>query len=257
MARLLRVLLLQAVAIVLVMRTVLDLSVFGDGAVASTAPFWSPESQTTTSRPHYDRAVVVLIDALRADMLLERPEMRYTRALLRRSDPAVAAAYVTTAQTPTVTMPRIKAIVTGGIPSFADILHNFDSAALREDNLVRRLHAAGQRLVLLGDDTWLKLFPAEFGRSDGKPPQKQHPSARARGAVLGALHSANPQMLCPALAEAQGRAPSRVREASRPSGRSVSAAWPRRDGAPPRHAADVTQARAASSRRTSSRWTRT
>ena len=172
MAGLLRVLLLQAMAIALVMRTVLDLSIFGSSSSAASTDsvrYWSPESEPFAPPASYDRAVVVLIDALRADMLLERPEMRYTRALLRRSDPAVAAAYVTTAQTPTVTMPRIKAIVTGGIPSFADILHNFDSAALREDNLVRRLHAAGQRLVLLGDDTWLKLFPAEFGRSDGTP----------------------------------------------------------------------------------------
>lgn len=64
-------------------------------------------------------------------------------------------------------MPRLKALVTGKAPAFIDILKNFNSAALDEENLVAFLSASGRRLVFYGDDTWLKLFPAAFARADG------------------------------------------------------------------------------------------
>lgn len=64
-------------------------------------------------------------------------------------------------------MPRLKALVTGKAPAFIDILKNFNSAALAEENLVGLLAASGRRIVFYGDDTWLKLFPAAFQRSDG------------------------------------------------------------------------------------------
>lgn len=64
-------------------------------------------------------------------------------------------------------MPRLKALVTGKAPAFIDILKNFNSVALAEENLVSLLAESGQRIVFYGDDTWLKLFPSGFQRSDG------------------------------------------------------------------------------------------
>ncbi|OWZ24799.1 hypothetical protein PHMEG_00068 [Phytophthora megakarya] len=79
-----------------------------------------------------------------------------------------ALGYVAHASVPTVTMPRLKALVTGKAPAFIDILKNFNSAALDEEaNLVSLLAASGKRIVFYGDDTWLKLFPNSFKRSDG------------------------------------------------------------------------------------------
>lgn len=67
-------------------------------------------------------------------------------------------------------MPRIKGLMTGGIPSFIDFLFNSLSTALQEDNLVTQLVAAGKKIVFFGDDTWLKLFPGHFLRNDGTTP---------------------------------------------------------------------------------------
>ncbi|KAJ0410402.1 hypothetical protein P43SY_002734 [Pythium insidiosum] len=134
------------------------------------------EEPTTT--PSFDRLVVVLIDALRADMVLgaealgkERGNldelsrfMPYTRRLVDEGD---ALAYVAHAGVPTVTMPRLKALLSGKPPAFIDILKNFNSAALVEDNLMRRFQEAGSRMVFYGDDTWLRLFPSTFQREDG------------------------------------------------------------------------------------------
>ncbi|GMF14027.1 unnamed protein product [Phytophthora lilii] len=91
--------------------------------------------------------------------------MPFTRALVASGG---ALGYVAHASVPTVTMPRLKALVTGKAPAFIDILKNFNSAALDEEaNLVSLLAAGGKRIVFYGDDTWLKLFPETFARSDG------------------------------------------------------------------------------------------
>lgn len=70
-------------------------------------------------------------------------------------------------------MPRIKAITTGSIPSFLDVILNFaesDKASNLEghDTWLAQLKAKRDgHLVLLGDDTWLKLFPQTFAFADG------------------------------------------------------------------------------------------
>ncbi|ETV70279.1 hypothetical protein H257_14185 [Aphanomyces astaci] len=122
----------------------------------------------------FDRLVFVVIDALRADMVLGNAAinhhgedlslfMPYT-AHLATSDLTVA--YVAQAGVPTVTMPRLKALTTGKQPAFIDVLRNFNSKALDDDNIMRTLHQAGYRMVLYGDETWLDLFPHLFHRHD-------------------------------------------------------------------------------------------
>jgi ethanolaminephosphotransferase len=70
-------------------------------------------------------------------------------------------------------MPRIKSITTGSIPSFVDLILNIDegdtsSSLAAQDTWLAQLKAkdAG-KLLMYGDDTWLKLFPATFDRVDG------------------------------------------------------------------------------------------
>jgi ethanolaminephosphotransferase len=58
-------------------------------------------------------------------------------------------------------------MTTGTIPNFLDLLRNFDSSEIGDDNLVDRLAQSGRRLLFYGDDTWLKLFPGRFERSEG------------------------------------------------------------------------------------------
>ncbi|KAG7393257.1 major facilitator super transporter protein [Phytophthora pseudosyringae] len=159
---------------------------FQDSAASSSD--WGAQSAQLDGQQEvdaaYDRLVIVLIDALRADMVLGSSAMRgneesdkqpikgelnahmpFTSGLVTSGR---ALGYVAHASVPTVTMPRLKALVTGKAPAFIDILKNFNSAALDEDaNLVSLLKASGKRIVFYGDDTWLKLFPETFKRSDG------------------------------------------------------------------------------------------
>jgi ethanolaminephosphotransferase len=77
------------------------------------------------------------------------------------------------ARSPTVTMPRLKAITTGSIPSFVDLILNIDegdtsSELAAQDTWLAQIKAQDNgKLVMYGDNTWLKLFPDTFDRHDG------------------------------------------------------------------------------------------
>jgi ethanolaminephosphotransferase len=70
-------------------------------------------------------------------------------------------------------MPRVKAITTGSIPSFLDVILNFaesdtTSTLANQDTWLAQIkNKKDGKLVMYGDDTWLKLFPNTFARSDG------------------------------------------------------------------------------------------
>lgn len=69
-------------------------------------------------------------------------------------------------------MPRLKAMTTGSVPSFLDVILNIaesdtSSTLAYQDTWLAQLKVKGGRLVMYGDDTWLKLFPETFDRTDG------------------------------------------------------------------------------------------
>lgn len=70
-------------------------------------------------------------------------------------------------------MPRVKALTTGSVPSFLDLILNFaesdtSSSLATQDTWLAQIRAQGRKLVFYGDDTWLKLFPGDFfSRVDG------------------------------------------------------------------------------------------
>jgi len=60
-----------------------------------------------------------------------------------------------------------QALATGDIPGFIDVLMNFDTTDFQADNLLHQAMQSGMKSVFYGDDTWLKLFPELFLRSEG------------------------------------------------------------------------------------------
>lgn len=84
-----------------------------------------------------------------------------------------AVPFTAHATSPTITMPRVKAITTGSIPSFLDVILNFaesdttSTLAYQDTWLAQMKVKEGGSLVFYGDDTWLKLFPETFVRADG------------------------------------------------------------------------------------------
>ncbi|XP_027077180.1 GPI ethanolamine phosphate transferase 2 [Coffea eugenioides] len=124
--------------------------------------------------PLFDRLILMVIDGLPAEFVLGKDgkpppkvymeAMPYTQSLLAKGK---AIGYHARAAPPTVTMPRLKAMVSGAIGGYLDVALNFNTQAFLDDNLIEQFSRIGWKMVMLGDDTWLKLFPGMFTRHDG------------------------------------------------------------------------------------------
>ena len=117
----------------------------------------------------FDKAVVIIIDALRYDFTVPRPAstMHCHNALsvlhetaVRTPEKAFLLPFI--ADPPTATLQRLKGLTTGTLPTFMDLGSNFAGTAIEEDNLIAQLVEANKTLVHLGDDTWHSLFPGHF-----------------------------------------------------------------------------------------------
>lgn len=114
----------------------------------------------------------MVVDALRSDFVYgNQSQFHFTQGLIRSG---AAIPFTGHASPPTITMPRVKSITTGSVPSFLDLVLSFDesdtSATLAsQDSWLAQLRRARpeSHLVMYGDDTWLRLFPGFFGRADG------------------------------------------------------------------------------------------
>ncbi|XP_040821954.1 GPI ethanolamine phosphate transferase 2 isoform X2 [Ochotona curzoniae] len=117
--------------------------------------------------PLFSKVVIVLIDALRDDFVFGPKGMKFMPYTTYLVEKGASHSFVAEAKPPTVTMPRIKALMTGSLPGFIDIVRNLDSPVLLEDSVIRQAKAAGKRIVFYGDETWVKLFPKHFAEYDG------------------------------------------------------------------------------------------
>ncbi|EPE10122.1 gpi ethanolamine phosphate transferase [Ophiostoma piceae UAMH 11346] len=160
----------------LLTRLVLDeqatcaVSPLGDGSSHVPNPetgCWHPKT--------FDRAVVVLIDALRYDFTVPVSSDNTTGTQAEifhnafpflydtaASEPTRAFLRPFIADPPTTTLQRLKGLTTGTLPTFMDMGSNFAGTAIEEDNLLSQLRSLGKTIVHLGDDTWTALFPDFF-----------------------------------------------------------------------------------------------
>lgn len=114
----------------------------------------------------------MLIDALRCDFVYtdtttgEKNRMPFLNRLWEEKR---AVGFKLMAKSPTVTLPRLKALLTGVQPQFIDVLWNFNTTRLSDDNWLRQFKLANKSILFYGDDTWLRLFdPLDmFTRYDG------------------------------------------------------------------------------------------
>ncbi|KAL5337106.1 GPI ethanolamine phosphate transferase 2 [Aspergillus crustosus] len=118
----------------------------------------------------FDKVIFMVVDALRSDFVYANNSgFLYTQSLIRSG---AAIPFTAHAGSPTVTMPRLKAITTGSVPSFLDVILNIvesdtSSGLAHQDTWLSQIRARGGNLIMYGDDTWLNLFPGMFTRADG------------------------------------------------------------------------------------------
>ncbi|KAJ3073194.1 mannose-ethanolamine phosphotransferase gpi13 [Podochytrium sp. JEL0797] len=126
--------------------------------------------------PRFSRAVVVLVDAFRFDFAVPLPgsasHFRNRLPVLAaktREEPHNALLFRVRADPPTTTMQRLKALVTGTLPTFVDAGSNFGSSEITEDNIIAQMLSMHKRMIFMGDDTWTNLFPTQFNESHPFP----------------------------------------------------------------------------------------
>ncbi|RZF35053.1 hypothetical protein LSTR_LSTR009645 [Laodelphax striatellus] len=112
------------------------------------------------------KTVIVVIDALRYDFVSEPAGSHNVPYIASLVNQGHGCLHKMEANSPTVTMPRIKAVTTGSVSNFIDVVMNFGSTEVHEDNIIYQL-SERYNVTFFGDDTWLKLFPNKFTRSEG------------------------------------------------------------------------------------------
>lgn len=76
---------------------------------------------------------------------------------------------ISIASIPTVTLPRIKSLISGSLPSFMDYFFNLNLFQQKQslqktenDDFVKRFRNKDKKIVFYGDDTWLQLFSPDY-----------------------------------------------------------------------------------------------
>lgn len=118
----------------------------------------------------FDKLVLMVVDAMRADFTYStQSEMKFIQKMVQTGYGIPFTAHSTP---PTVTMPRIKGITTGGTPNFLDAILNISegdksSSMTDQDSWLKQFKMMGKKIHMFGDDTWIKLFPDFFDKIDG------------------------------------------------------------------------------------------
>jgi len=138
--------------------------VFTNGFLIRRTSLNHTTTNAHTDLKQFNKTVILFIDALRFDFIFTKNNSNSqhfgipTIENLLITRPQNSKLFKFIADPPTTTMQRIKALMTGTLPTFIDAGSNFDSYMIEEDNLIQQSFTNNKSVVILGDDTWLSLF---------------------------------------------------------------------------------------------------
>ncbi|XP_032520178.2 GPI ethanolamine phosphate transferase 3 isoform X1 [Danaus plexippus] len=124
--------------------------------------------------PKRNRVAFILVDALRYDFTeydenKEKPLFYHNQLpiiqKIVKKWPKRSRIFRFMADPPTTTLQRLKALITGSLPTFIDMSSNFGAIEIQEDNIIDQVVSSSSKAILLGDDTWERLLPGRWTRS--------------------------------------------------------------------------------------------
>ncbi|KDR69565.1 hypothetical protein GALMADRAFT_77322 [Galerina marginata CBS 339.88] len=147
---------------------------FAKGFFQPRLPFSNTSTCVKTNcgvRPTHKRAVLLIIDSLRFDFIAPNPptpQSPFHHSVLTLPSELTAKypdrsfIFNAYADPPTITLQRIKSIMTGSLPTFGDVANSFGGSPIAEDSFLSQLKRAGKKLAFMGDNTWTSVFPDAF-----------------------------------------------------------------------------------------------
>lgn len=150
-----------------------ELSQYSQCGDVLQSPCFPPQQNGSAcwTKPAVDRLVIIVLDALRFDFVApstffpeKKPWMDKLQVLheYASKNQSTAKIFKAIADPPTTSLQRLKGLTTGGLPTFIDVGNSFGAPAIVEDNLIHQMVQNGKRVVMMGDDTWVQLFPDQF-----------------------------------------------------------------------------------------------
>ena len=144
----------------------ISIYVFTNGFLTRRLSLNDTNSITSPEIKKFEKVVVLFIDALRFDFVFSSDSNPLfglpTIESLIENQPSNAKLFKFIADPPTTTMQRIKALMTGSLPTFIDAGANMNSFLIEDDNIIQQAHSFNKSTIILGDDTWLSLFDASI-----------------------------------------------------------------------------------------------
>ncbi|RNA38083.1 phosphatidylinositol class O [Brachionus plicatilis] len=147
---------------ILLVNIIASIYVFSNGFLIRRISLENSSTRSYPSLKKFNKSIILFIDALRFDFIFGNKNGLFGIQILEQLvQEGEARLLKFIADPPTTTMQRIKALMTGSLPTFVDAGSNFDSYLVQEDNIISQMHNHNLSVVILGDDTWLSLFSAE------------------------------------------------------------------------------------------------
>lgn len=145
---------------------IISVYIFSNGFLIRRVSLSNKNTESFNNLKKFNKSIVLFIDALRFDFIFtnKNPNL-YGLSIIEQlieNEPKNAKLFKFIADPPTTTMQRIKALMSGTLPTFIDAGSNFDSYLIEDDNLIQQTYLNNKSVIILGDDTWLSLFDSKM-----------------------------------------------------------------------------------------------
>ncbi|CAK84838.1 unnamed protein product (macronuclear) [Paramecium tetraurelia] len=104
--------------------------------------------------------IFLIIDSFRIDLAVSQHFTFFKNMTENKPDQSLF--FLSFAEVPTVTGPRLQAMTSGNFPPLSKLLDNFHASEIKEDNIMFQMNKFNKKTLFSGDDTWIGLYPDQF-----------------------------------------------------------------------------------------------
>ncbi|VDD81012.1 unnamed protein product [Mesocestoides corti] len=139
---------------------------FANGFLLTRSELTNITNTSSLQPSDFQQVILILVDGLYTGLLPltnESEKMPFFKNLIHQQGfPRNHFLAHFIADPPTTTLQRLKALLTGSMPTFIDAGSNFGGTELQEDNILKQWALAGKNICFVGDQVWTELVSDVF-----------------------------------------------------------------------------------------------